>query len=731
MQPSSTVGRHLVWRILLIVVLISAPLQSIVPTFALAASMRSISDPSQPPDQTEVQITGPQVDAALEAAPRPDQALVVDQANPNWITRYGTEAGRQLLPPRQPDVPTTINGATPPMSGFWLTTTLQAGTNGVTAIAYAPDGRLFVALAGNGLRIYGPDVTGNYVWTSITASAGGLLSNNVNALAIFKNELWIGTAGSGISLYSLSSGTWSSLTVANSSLPNDTINRFTPVIDPNGPDYIWIGTNAGAAQYTPGRPATWNIINSADSPLIGANVYDVAVDLNGSTTTTWFATNIGLTSWNGTAFTSQGGGGCTPFFFATRVIVDRLHRVWYTPVNVIPAKPQRPNQPTGPVNEPIGLCVRTVGPLGIAVYTLYSTTTPGLPSNNVSDVSEDYAGRIWIAMRPYNSSIGGGAVYDNGTWRLYTTSSSPLPSNDVSSVLAVGEAVWWGHGNLNALTTHSPNWLRYNSAQLGGSPSALFLETTRTWAGVGGKIIYSTGGAWTSLTLPGNSDAVSSFARDANTDLWISTLGHGIYQYNGSTFTHYTTISGLPDNLVTALHSDQLGRIWAGTLSGLAMRAEAGYWLTFTTSTSPLIANGITSLARDGSERLWIGTFAGISIYDLNNPGNAWSTQTSANGLPSNTVRSVARDPSGTMWAATDAGVGAYNVISGTWTIYSSTNGLPSNDTYTVSADPAGRIWVTTRGGMALRQGTTWRTFHTPETSLESQRLTDVAADDH
>ena len=62
--------------------------------------------------------------------------------------------------------------------------------------------------------------------------------------------------------------------------------------------------------------------------------------------------------------------------------------------------------------------------------------------------------------------------------------------------------------------------------------------------------------------------------------------------------------------------SISLGRIWAGTNNGLAMRAEAGYWLTFTTSTSPIAGNIVQALARDSTDRLWIGTASGVSVYD-------------------------------------------------------------------------------------------------------------------
>jgi ligand-binding sensor domain-containing protein len=706
-------------RVVLYVLIVAALIGSSVHPIAASTLAQDRSDP-RTPDRVadpEVQISGPSVDAALERAPDPDRALIVDQANPQWRTIYGTEAGRQLLRPRRSEVPAAIEGASPPLSGFWITRTIQSGTNGITAIAYAPDGRLFAGLSIGGLRVYGPNASGIYGWTSINASPGGLPSNWVTSLAIFNGDLWVGTSGSGVGVYDLNSGTWSNYTVANSPLPNDTINRLTPVADPNATDYIWISTNGGAAKYTPSRPLpSWNIINTVDG-LPSNTVYDVAVDIDGASTTTWFANYGGLTSWDGSAFSNSLGGGTCTFNYVKRVIVDRLDRVWVIPMDIVPERAEAPQ-----VDVAAGVCRRTFNGL-LYTWTRYNTTSPGLPNNNVSDLSEDYAGRIWIGMQPsFLQSGGGGAVYDNGTWRMYTVSSSPVMTDNIRSVLAVGEAVWWGHGGLNTFSVHSPNWLRFNNVPAGETPQSIFLEATRTWIGGTSKIAYTDGGAFTSINIPGNTSYVNSFARDGTGALWIGTGGSGVYKYSSGNFTPYTSTSGLPNNGVNALLSDHLGRIWAGTNNGLALRAEAGYWLTFTTSTSPIAGNIVQALARDSSDRLWIGTTNGVSVYDLNGVGNtAWISYTTANGLPANIVTGLTSDATGNMWASTyGGGVASFNPISNTWTTYSST--LPHTQTLDITADPSGRIWSTTLGGLALRQGSTWRSFRVPESALDSHR---------
>jgi hypothetical protein len=71
--------------------------------------------------------------------------------------------------------------------------------------------------------------------------------------------------------------------------------------------------------------------------------------------------------------------------------------------------------------------------------------------------------------------------------------------------------------------------------------------------------------------------------------------------------------------------------------------------------------------------------------------------------------------------------VASFNPISNTWITYSST--LPHTQTLDITSDPAGRIWTTTLGGLALQQGSIWRSFRVPESALDSHRLNDVASD--
>jgi ligand-binding sensor domain-containing protein len=675
-------------------------------------------------------VSGPQTDPALDAPPPAAQAVVKDPQNPDWTAYYGSQAGLQLFPARIAPSGLSLNGPKPALKGSWQITTLQAGTNKISALASAPDGRLFAGVQGDGLRVYAPDANGVYSWTAIRASQNGLASNNVTCLAVYKGELWIGTSDAGVSALNLTDGTWRQINPGLTPLPSNTVNSLTvgyPISFLSGP-FIWVGTNNGAAQY---NGSNWTVLNTGNSSLPDNNVLDVALQRITAGINiiqlTWFATSSQVAVWNGasgwTLYNTSNTGACG-IYFATRIVVDNNQDVWLAAFNVVPNQPLKtgPNAPQA--IESLGLCRYHSG-----TWTLYGTVTPGLPSNDITDLSLDDAGRLWITTNL------GGASYDHGAWAFYTQNNSGIYSNDINKVLAVGEAVWFGHNGATVLSQYSPNWLRFSAADMGGagSPHAALIENSTVWIGLGANLArFDQNTGFTSLTLPANTAAVTSIAREGSGALWIGTAGNGLYEYDGASFSHQTTSDGVPSNTIRALLGDRQGRLWAASDSGLGLHGN-GYWLDFNSSNSPLPSNDLRALAQDATDRIWIGTGAnGISILDLNSSGaGMWSAQTSSDGLPANSVHGLAADGNGGMWAATTAGVGMWDPTSGHWTTYNQAgSSIPSDQVVSIAADPLGRIWAGTAGGLSLKDGNSWNAaYHVSGSTLGSDQASSLASD--
>jgi ligand-binding sensor domain-containing protein len=76
-------------------------------------------------------------------------------------------------------------------------------------------------------------------------------------------------------------------------------------------------------------------------------------------------------------------------------------------------------------------------------WTVYNTSSSGLPYNNVNAIVVDEQGNKWIG-----TSIGGLAKFDGVNWTVYNTSNSGLPSNFVYTIAIDGQGnKWIGTGN--------------------------------------------------------------------------------------------------------------------------------------------------------------------------------------------------------------------------------------------------------------------------------------------
>src|SRR6185295_342116 len=119
--------------------------------------------------------------------------------------------------------------------------------------------------------------------------------------------------------------------------------------------------------------------------------------------------------------------------------------------------PASPDLASPQALQPTGACRYANG-----TWQFFNDSSTGLPSNTVTDMSVDGAGRVWMSFDSTTlDPKGGAAVYDQGTWLVFETPTAPLYNDRLSRVFATGEAVWFGHFGASALSVYSPNWNRY------------------------------------------------------------------------------------------------------------------------------------------------------------------------------------------------------------------------------------------------------------------------------
>ncbi len=78
-------------------------------------------------------------------------------------------------------------------------------------------------------------------------------------------------------------------------------------------------------------------------------------------------------------------------------------------------------------------------------------------------------------------------------------------------------------------------------------------------------------------------------------------------------------------------------------------------WTTYTTADG-LVNNDVRAITIDQDGHKWFGTQGGVSEFD----GSTWTTYTTIDGLGNNWVRTIAIDQAGHKWFGTNGGVCEY-----------------------------------------------------------------------
>lgn len=189
--------------------------------------------------------------------------------------------------------------------------------------------------------------------------------------------------------------------------------------------------------------------------------------------------------------------------------------------------------------------------------------------------------------------------------------------------------------------------------------------------------------------------AVWSIAEDCEHTLWIGTYGFGVYRYDksGKMTRMNEGIWSKLNNLVYAIHFDDLGAMWIGTDNGLG-RYYNGTLKIYTTNDG-LVNNSVRNLFSDRKGRLWVATTGGLSILD----GGKITSYTDKKGLSANYIRAFTEDDMGNIWIGSYGG-GIMRFQNGRFSTIAQKDGLYDNIISTILDDSQGNYWMTCNKGI-------------------------------
>ncbi|MGB0429394.1 MAG: ligand-binding sensor domain-containing protein [Bacteroidia bacterium] len=272
----------------------------------------------------------------------------------------------------------------------------------------------------------------------------------------------------------------------------------------------------------------------------------------------------------------------------------------------------------------------------------YSSTKNPLRNKQVWSIEPDAKGNMWVG------TIGAGLYYYNPVnndiqnWRKGAESvKGSLSDDSIYSLLLDSKGILWVGTDigLNAFDIKNQSFvtcmINPDEGRKFNSNTVLAIEEDsegRIWAGTFGgglavvdrkKGIIERFTHNTADTSSLSYNKVMSIHCDKNGRLWIGTFGGGFNIYNAKekTFTSYTELDGLPNDVVYGFLEDESGYMWMSTNNGLsAFNIETGHFRNFDASCN-LQSNEFNqgAYAKGATGRFYFGGIAGLNSFNPNN----------------------------------------------------------------------------------------------------------------
>lgn len=351
----------------------------------------------------------------------------------------------------------------------------------------------------------------------------------------------------------------------------------------------------------------------------------------------------------------------------------------------------------------------------------------GIPFNSASNVSADHAGGLWVVGHPELVYLKDGVVTsrfqlegrmfqtvsedpDGSLWLLRRAPDAPLcrvtdrafqcfgkadgiPISDIESILADGEGGFWLGGH-----TALVHWHRGSSSQMYRSEGIQSLARGpdgSLWLGISeghGLEQFKAGAAkpFVTSTFDGSSLDFGTLMFDRDGNLWVGTVGKGLFRIHGDVVDHYDHTNGLSGDSVWALFEDREGIVWAGTTSGIDSFRDPRVATYSPTEGLPKdLAAGILA-GRDGT--IWVAN-AGSLDHIVN---GSVSSILAGKGLPGEQVTSMLEDHAGNMWVGVDDEL--YLFKDGHFRRLPGPNHKPFGMVVGLTEDAEGNIWAACKG---------------------------------
>lgn len=302
--------------------------------------------------------------------------------------------------------------------------------------------------------------------------------------------------------------------------------------------------------------------------IAGTIVRSVYIDPNGLK---WFATNKGISSFNGKTWTNYDENSGLPaasFNDMSNVISDEGLVLWLASTG-------------GAV---MGQWVGNI----LSVETSYTAGNSALLGDTVLAIALDKAGYLWMGTTRGLSGLNNSLEWISPSKEVLLLPISSIGSSEEgwNYFATVGGGVARNKTTVDGISSASTYEMPW-----AGLPSdiinTLYIDpsTGNQWFGTPAGAAYHAGTEtkknWTVYTTSDGlvNNEILCIAGDAGGNIWFGTRG-GVSRFGNSTFTSFTEADGLASNIIYAIAFDPDGSIWFGTDKGVSHYTSEN-WLNY------------------------------------------------------------------------------------------------------------------------------------------------------
>ena len=572
-------------------------------------------------------------------------------------------------------------------------------------------------------------------------------SQRVTDIDVKGNDVWISTQG-GLVKYNKKSSEKTYYNRANSNLPDN--NLLGLFCCSNGD--VWLSSkHYGIGKLSTNQCTIYNQSNS-DLPSNQLNT-KIKIDNLGNV---WIASFRWMVNYDGSIWKKWiTGSDLSPFPIVSDFVIDNNDIVWISSTDGLGKIKNNEYSIVPGINGGINQCIEidnngniwiSIDGRGLykydgTVFTNYTAENCCLPSNNIYAISFDTKNGMWLATAE-------GLVNFNLS-DCDTYQPSPLERSLHTIKCDNNDTIWCGSFSGKLLCFNGAD---FNSIDLSNSPmndnyilDILIDNENNSWIGTRKNVVKKTdinfysvfnkqanalakdneGSIWLafdtgdtcllkmdkeesiildSINSPFNTKKISItyLAFDNNNQLWISTNGSGLYNYDGISFTNFNIDnSNIPSNTVFQISFDKDNVLWGGSANGL-FKYDGTNFTVWDTGNCSIPTNVVNSLTIDSENKIWFscmdenriigGEFGGgLTRFDR----QTMTTYNMSNSsIQANTIFGILAE-NDKIWLATyGAGLMHFDKNS-KWVSYNVTNsGIADNKTQGLAIDNSGNLWI-------------------------------------